>query len=71
MIDFPIYTVYSEDGDITFIMQDTYETEVDPFTGEVGETSLLSTECKGCYSGKPDQAKTQRHIGNYYAYIIK
>lgn len=38
-----VYNIYSSEGDMTFIMKDTYD--------EDGE--LLSTECIGWYYGEP------------------
>ncbi len=52
----PIYTVYSAESDLTFIMQDTYEISHNK-NGEYEEL-LRSTEVIGFHYGKPDARST-------------
>lgn len=51
-----IYTVYSEEGDMTFIMEDVWEGE-----------EPVSTECKGFYFGAPDENLTKTYYGKLKA----
>lgn len=53
----PIYTVYAESDNMTFIMQDHYEISYDK-NGEYEEL-LRSTECIGFHYGAPDESSTQ------------
>lgn len=52
-----IYTVYSPEGDMTFIMEDIYDADGEP----------LSAECVGWYHGEPDDESTQYFIGKLKA----
>ena len=52
-----IYAVYSREGDMTFIMEDTYNESGEP----------LSTECVGFYYGEPDDESTAYFIGKLKA----
>ena len=47
-----IYTVYSEEADMTFIMKDMCEGEV-----------VVSTEVIGFYYGEPDEEATEANTG--------
>lgn len=51
-----IYTLYSAEGDMTFIMEDTY------VNGEI-----VSTEMKGFYCGEPETAATKQYYGGLKA----
>lgn len=52
-----LYGVYSSEGDMTFILEETF--------GENGE--LISTECKGFYYGEPTEADNQYFNGKLKA----
>ena len=52
-----IYTVYAPDGDMTFIMEDTFSTDRVP----------VSTECLGWYHGEPDDTATATFKGKLKA----
>ncbi len=47
-----LYTAYSEERDMTFIMEDVIKGE-----------EYISTECKGFYYGKPDDKLTKDYYG--------
>lgn len=47
-----IYTVYSEEADMTFIMKDMCE-----------EEAVVSTEVIGFYYGEPDEEATETNCG--------
>ena len=49
-----IYTIYSEEANMTFIMEDTYDTD---------QELLISTEVKGFYYGDPDDEATKIFYG--------
>lgn len=51
-----LYTVYSPEGDMTFIMEDTYEGE-----------DLKSVEVKGFYFGEPNDIETFEYYGKVRA----
>ena len=51
-----IYTVYSTESDMTFIMEDTYNKD-----------RLLSTEVKGFYFGEPQDKFTKEYYGELKA----
>ena len=51
-----IYTVYSEEGDMTFIMEDVLDGE-----------NPIATECKGFYYGEPDAELTREYYGHLSA----
>lgn len=51
-----IYTVYSNDSDITFIMENTYSGD-----------DLVSTEVKGFYFGEPEDELTKNYYGELKA----
>lgn len=51
-----IYTVYSKDGDLTFIMEDVYEND-----------EPVSTECKGFYFGEPSEILNKTYYGKLKA----
>ena len=51
-----VYTVYSVDSDLTFIMEDTYKGD-----------DLISTEVKGFYFGKPKEKFTKEYYGEIKA----
>lgn len=48
-----IYSVYSHEGDMTFIMEDIYDANGEP----------MSTECVGWYHGEPDERDTETYRG--------
>lgn len=50
-----LYTVYSPEGDMTFIMEDTYE-----------NGDLVSVEVVGFYLGKPNE----EHTCKYYDKVL-
>lgn len=52
-----IYDVYSREGDMTFIMKDTYDADGEP----------ISTECVGWYHGEPDDESTEIFTGKLKA----
>lgn len=52
-----IYAVYSQEGDMTFIMRDTFDKDGEP----------KSTECVGFYFGEPDESSTKFFIGKLKA----
>lgn len=56
-----IYDVYSREGDMTFIMEDTFDAD-----GEI-----LSTECVGWYHGEPDDESTAYFNGKLKAEFLK
>ena len=51
-----VYNVYSEDGGMTFIMEDTYKKD-----------KLISTEVKGFYFGRPDEKTSKLYYGDLKA----
>lgn len=51
-----IYTLYSNEGDMTFIMEDTYK-----------GNQLVSTEVKGFYYGEPKDEYTKEYYGELKA----
>lgn len=51
-----IYTVYSKESDLTFIMEDTYNND-----------DLVSTEVKGFYYGEPKDKFTKEYYGELKA----
>lgn len=51
-----IYTFYSNDSDLTFIMEDTYKGDM-----------LVSTEVKGFYFGEPKDKYTKEYYGELKA----
>lgn len=51
-----VFTVYSKEADITFIMEDTYN---------YGQ--LVSTEVKGFYYGEPQDKSTKEYYGKLKA----
>lgn len=51
-----IYTIYSKESDITFIMEDIYISE-----------TLISTEVKGFYFGEPKDEYTKEYYGELKA----
>jgi hypothetical protein len=51
-----IYTVFSPEGDMTFIMRDTFEGE-----------DLKATEVVGWYFGGPTESATEQFIGKLKA----
>ena len=57
-----IYTVYSQESDMTFIMKDT-----EAFNYELGVYELASTEVIGFYFGEPDEETTEKYIGKLKA----
>lgn len=52
-----IYAVYSQSGDMTFVMKDTYNKKGD----------LIYTECVGFYYGEPDEESTIYFVGKLKA----
>lgn len=52
-----LYTVYSPEGDMTFIMVDTYDADGEP----------LATECVGWYYGAPNDEDTAAYTGKLKA----
>lgn len=52
-----IDTVYSEEGDITFLMKETQDEKGNP----------ISTECVGWYYGAPTEKNTEQYIGKLKA----
>lgn len=52
-----IEALYSPYGDMTFIMEDTYDEDGEP----------VSTECVGWYYGEPDEKSTKVFIGKLKA----
>ena len=55
---YKVYTVYSESGDMTFIMLNTMDNETE---------NLISTECIGWYYGEPNKDNTLEYIGRLKA----
>jgi hypothetical protein len=51
-----IYETYSEESDMTFIMEDVWN-----------DGDLISTECKGFYFGIPDEKLTKVYYGKLKA----
>jgi hypothetical protein len=61
MVKYEKYTLYAPDGDITFIMQDTY----------IGE-NLKSTEVIGFHYGEPNKDSINIYSGKRKAeYVIE
>ena len=58
-MDFVIYTTYSEETDITFILLDTLK-----------DNKVISTEVKGFYFGGEDKDKTKQCYGKLKADFI-
>ena len=55
-----IYSVYSHEGNMTFVMEDVYDADGEP----------LSTECVGWYHGEPDEESTHRFVGILKAHYL-
>lgn len=53
-----IYTTYSEDTDITFILEDIIDIKID---------EVISTEIKGFYYGHENDKLTQEYYGELKA----
>lgn len=53
-----VYTAYSAEADITFIMRDTFH-----FNGELESTAVI-----GWYYGEPDSENTKEFCGKLTAY---
>lgn len=53
-------TTYSNEMDMTFILEETYK-EID------GECTLISREVKGFYHGEPDEELTMEYYGELKA----
>ena len=56
MKTFDIYSVYSKEGNMTFVMEDVFE-----------DGEHISTECKGFYFGEPNEDYTIAHYGHLKA----
>lgn len=52
-----IYTIYTPNDDITFIMEESYN----------GKEQLIALECKGFYFGEPDERSTRAFYNDYKA----
>ena len=55
-----LYTVYAKDGDMTFVMQDTYD-----------DGDLVSIEVVGFYLGKPNKEDTCKYYGKVLSLMGK
>lgn len=58
-MDFVIYTTYSTETDMTFILLDTLK-----------DNKVVSTEVKGFYFGEKDSSKTKEYYGKLKADFI-
>ena len=54
------YAVYSPDGDMTFIMEDTFDAAGEP----------LSTEVIGFHFGEPYEGSVEEFVGNLKAEFL-
>jgi hypothetical protein len=59
LMDFVIYTTYSTETDMTFILLDTLK-----------DNKVISTEVKGFYFGGEDSSKTKEYYGKLKADFI-
>jgi hypothetical protein len=52
-----LYGIYAPDGDMTFVMEDTYN----------GKGELISSECVGWYHGEPNERDNETFKGKLKA----